>query len=236
MHLDSYERAVEFKRKQRRITPPVYNASRLMERPFPDVSQPFVGDEDIYPEFVEFPFEPPGGAPTDDPTEDIPIFEPNDNGDVAIDENTTNGLYAVNLGGRVDNVIAGPSTAVEQNNVNVVPFDCPMAGNTSIIEQNGSTVELLIDVPIHNNEADPLQVKIENFPLVNADIAVEDIDRMGEFHVEKLDDGLEMYFHSDASFIPMQEAYHVKCNDPFSGNMPYSVDVSGHFYKYIKPS
>lgn len=43
MHkIDIYDEAVEYKRKQRRMTPPLYNAGRLMERPFPNVSQPLM--------------------------------------------------------------------------------------------------------------------------------------------------------------------------------------------------
>lgn len=38
--LDIYDHAVEYRNKQRRLTPPTYNEKRLLEQPIPDVAGP----------------------------------------------------------------------------------------------------------------------------------------------------------------------------------------------------
>lgn len=84
----------------------------------------------------------------------------------------------------------------------------------------------ILDAVSVNAEPDPLQVKVESIEIFNMNVAEEVIiDNMG-FNVVKVDDDLEMFFDSDASFKPKVHTHQVKPNDEFSGNIPFSIDVS----------
>lgn len=251
------------------MTPPVYNASRLVERPFPDVSQPilpiaevfvdgsFVGNMAIEPNAQQDNNSSAGNALTnfvDGPLEQIAAIEPN--GAMAMDDDPTadnaidQSAQIPAIGPNAINQLANSfaSNAMEEahgrnapndamNFVDIDPFaDDAVDGSARDppIEWNDNTATNMnpfVALPDNGyNDTDPLEVKPQIVDeIYNSDIDFGNIETIGRFNVTEFDDGLKMYYEGDASFIPKTEACQVKCNDPFSGNIPFTIDVSHAF-------
>lgn len=178
---DNYNEAVAFKAKQRRLTPPLFNVSRLLEQPMPDISQPNASIQ--HADIIEHP--------------------------------------------QLDDNLVVEQVHIDANDEGSNSDDANGGEYNGFVDDEG-LIDVSYDGVNIETESDPLQIKLENIEIFNENNAEEFIDdNTNGFNAVKIDDDVEMFFASAASFKPMTEhVLQVKQNDTFSGKLPFYIDVS----------
>lgn len=222
--LDNYEDAVEYRNRQRRLTPPIYNENRVAERPIPRIQQPGLNNIANRENGIE------------NVAEDVETSINDTDMNHEIDQQNS---IERSVNDHLDdaNSESLPSrTALDFNDAAFVPSlaDQQAAGSSHGIINIASGADvshaLFIDESDDNQENSVNMVKEED-PLLEPLNEFEDADHNVElnhlFLLKHLtfEDDMVMYFEDDSSFIPKKTSLQFKSNDSLSGSLPFKEYV-----------
>lgn len=243
---DKYQDAIEYRNRQRRMTPPLYNEARANERPLPQLNHPDLDNNDGAGH----------GLHADD---DIAHEGHNE----SVDQHIAGPSHA---NGAMNQSVAGPSHsngATDHDSINGTthhthevlvegpnghdsneleiteenPLLEPIINDDGLTDQgsiNGTTHhihEVLVE-ETNGLALNELEMKEED-PLlepINDDLQeIEEMKKLTEYHCEVIDDDMTIFFESEQAFKPKATTLQFKSNDVFSGSIPYRVNVSNHY-------